>query len=114
VLLAEMGVQVADCYVTVGADGKHSRERKLYEEPVYSETLAVAHSELETGMARDTFLTIAGRSAELHAVSNALLQGVDLQGVRILPPVISLPQSDSEQPSRRHEKQGKPWWQFWR
>jgi hypothetical protein len=113
VVLAAMGVRVADTYMRMQADGRRSPPRKLSEEPVYADALAMAHCEAETGLDEDTLQAIGRWSAELCTVNKAINQGLDLddiEGSEMLPPVFGATEYPRELlPPRKHKR----WWQFW-
>jgi hypothetical protein len=123
VLLARMGIEPGDSYLRIGANGKPSLPRALLEEPVYSEALSVAWWEAQTALeetgteqAKEGFLAIARRSAEVTTVNEALEQGRDLNEIRrdtFPAPMLPWPESDTGQARFRRGNGGKRWWQFW-
>jgi hypothetical protein len=68
-LLNGMEIQFADYYIRRTTHGRVIGQKALADEPVYREGLAMADEIVRMG--QDTFMAIAGWSAEYQAVSQA-------------------------------------------
>jgi hypothetical protein len=84
------GVQFADYYLRMSADGKTYTEHKLEDEHVYREAVAAAQSELAAGSGFDELLPIVGRCAEFKAINSALHGGSRLEDLELSAPVFLL------------------------
>jgi hypothetical protein len=107
-VLDGMGIRFADEYVRQTAQGRVLGQKKLADEPVYREGLAVA-GEL-TGMRDETFLALVRRSPEYQAVSRALDGGADPADLEFAPPTMIANEGDR----RAFARPGRSWWQFWK
>jgi hypothetical protein len=102
-LLTGMGVTLSDSYVQAG-DGGSRVERKLADEPVFSEALKLA-PRIAAEMGQGVFTAVALQSSELKAVNETLNQGADPASLVASSPVVLLPHAPA------HDK--RPWWKFW-
>jgi hypothetical protein len=116
VFLSKLKVNVSDeyeCYQKKGIFTDKQR-RKLINEPVYKESLKIAAQMAGKETTGQTFLTIAFRSAEVNAVNQMELQGVNPERV-VLTPILTEWEIDEEPQSYDAEStQEKNWWKFWK
>ena len=111
-MLNGMGVRFADVYVRQSAQGQVIGQKRLDEEPVYSEGLAMAD---EIGRMGDDALTaVVNYSPEYQAINRALNGGSRAEDLTCSPPVMLANNDDrrafgdtSGAPTR------KPWWKLW-
>lgn len=114
-LLDGMGIQFADHYIRRTTHGRVIGEKALADEEVYREGLAMSDEIVRMG--QETFMTIAGWSAEYHAVNQALNAGSDSASLRLSPPVLNAnndDQRDFDDTTGGRQARDKSWWQFWK
>lgn len=104
VMLADSGVKFSQTFVRVQTDGEYSAEILLSDEPVFVAATSVA----QAGVVREEMIAVAGRSAEFHAINEALYKGSQLSNLVCSPPVLMW--GESVMPSQRRRR----WWQVWR
>lgn len=102
-LLTGMGVTLPETYMQAGDDGS-SVERKLADEPMFSEALKLV-PRIAAEMGQGVFTAVALQSSELKAVNEALNQGADPANLVASPPVVLLPHAPA--------RDKRPWWKFW-
>ena len=106
VLLTRMGVQLPDQFIRMLDHDKFSEPYPLDAEPVWRPALAYA-KEAEKQMSKDEFFTIAGRSAEVDAVTQACAKGSDPRNLVGSPPILLHAAPMPATPRKR-------WWQVWK
>ncbi len=94
---------------SMSPEGQKMTRRRLADEPVYVEARRIATEVGREKFSKNTFLAIAGRSAEFKAVNDALLHGSELKNLQPAEPVISFP----DQPSKPETNTSRSWWKFW-
>jgi hypothetical protein len=115
--LTGMGVRFADHYVRQTAQGHVIGQKRLDEEPVYREGLAMADE--ISRMGESSLMAIVNHSPEYQAVSKALRGGSPPENLTCAPPTMLANNEDrrafndtsggpSDGPGAR-----KPWWKFW-
>ena len=112
-----MGVRFADHYVRRTAQGRVIGQKRLDEEPVYREGLALADEIARAG--EDTLQAVLNWSPEYQAISKALSGGSRPEDLTCAPPTMLANNDDrrafgdtaaapADEPGVR-----KPWWKFW-
>ena len=111
-LLNGMGVRFADHYVHQTAQGHLIGQKRLDEEPVYREGLAMAD---EIGRMGDDALTaVINFSSEYHAISKALNSGSQPENLSCAPPVMLANNDDRRAfDDTSGGTSRKPWWKLW-
>jgi hypothetical protein len=113
-LLDGMGVQFADTYVRQTAQGRVIGQKRLDEEPVYREGLAMAD---EIGrMGDDALMAVVNCSPEYQAISKALSGGSQAHDLTCAPPTMLANNEDRrafDDTSGGVQRGAKPWWKFW-
>lgn len=104
VLLDGMGIAFSDEYVRIDENGTECLRRKLGDEPMFREALALAPEVIATS-GQDAFTAVAIRSSEVQAVNNALNAGADPSGFVISAPVMVWVEEKAEKK--------KTWWKVW-
>lgn len=108
-----MGIRFADEYVRQAPGGRVLGRKKLDDEPVYREGMAIA-GEL-SGIGDETFVALVRRSPEYRAVSKALDAGADPASLEYDPPTLTAAGDDRRFPGGLPGGQTtKAWWQFWK
>ena len=115
-MLNGMGVRFADHYIRRTAQGRVIGEKRLDDEPVYCEGLAMAD---EIGrMGEATLMAVVNASPEYAAVSKALGSGSRPEELTCSPPTMLANNDDrrtfgdtSDDASGGAPR--KPWWKFW-
>lgn len=113
-MLDGMGVRFADHYVRQTAQGRVIGTKRLADEPVFREGLAIACEVSNLGSG--AFLTVAGRSEEYRAVSRALDAGGRAEDLECHPPVVSAGYDDRrafDDTSGGRQPRGRAWWRPW-
>ena len=114
-MLNGMGIRFEDYYVRKTAQGRIIGEKKLVDEPVYREGLAMAD---EIGrMADGVFMAVAGWSSEYRAISRAMNAGSDPTELAFGPPTMHANNDDRrafDDTSSGSQERAKPWWRFWK
>ena len=111
-LLDGMGVRFADHYVRQTAQGQVIGQKRLDEEPVYREGLALAD---EIGrMGEDALMAVVNYSPEYQAISKALNGGSQAHDLTCAPPTM-LANNDDRRAfgDTSGVDRRKPWWKFW-
>ena len=114
-LLDGMGIRFADHYVRQTAQGRVIGTKRLTDEPVYREGLALA-AEIG-GLGEDVFLAVAGRSPEYRAVSRALNTGRRAEDLECPLVVVTANHEDQrtfDDISGGQQPRSEKWWQFWK
>lgn len=111
-VLDGMGVRFADEYVRQTSQGRVVGHKKLADEPVYREGLALA-GEL-SGMGDEVFLALVRRSPEYRAVSKALDAGANPADLTCAPPTMIGNANDRRTFGAAPARPVKSWWQFWK
>jgi hypothetical protein len=111
-VLNGMGVRFADHYVRQTAQGHVIGQKRLDEEPVYREGLAMAD---EIGRMGDAALTaVMSLSPEYQAISKALNSGSRPEDMTCAPPTML---ANNEDRRAFDDTSGGPaakrWWKFW-
>jgi hypothetical protein len=111
-MLNGMGVRFADHYVRQTAQGHIIGEKRLDDEPVYREGLALAD---EIGrMGEDTLMAVVNYSPEYTAISKAINSGSRPEELSCAPPTML---ANNDDPRTFNDTSGgatsKPWWKFW-
>lgn len=111
-LLNGMGVRFADHYVRQTAQGRVIGQKRLDEEPVYREGLAVAD---EIGrMGEDALTAVVNFSSEYQAISKALNNGSRPEDLSCSPPVMLANNDDTRAfDDTSGGAARKPWWKLW-
>lgn len=104
-LMGAMGVPFPDEYVRVDGEGRERLRAKLADEPWFVESQKLAPAVM-TEMGSDAFMAVAGRSAELDAVNQALHAGSQPGDLVFAPPVMKWTDPPPPAPAK------KPWWKF--
>lgn len=111
-MLNGMGVRFADHYVRQTAQGRVIGQKRLDEEPVYCEGLAMAD---EIGrMGEDLLMAVVNYSPEYTAVSKAISSGSRPEELSCAPPTM-LANNDDRRTfgDTSGGAPRKPWWKFW-
>ena len=111
-LLHGMGIRFADVYVRQSAQGQVIGQKRLDDEPVYREGLAMAD---EIGRMGDDALTaVVNFSSEYQAINKALNSGSRPENMSCSPPVMLANNDDArafgDTPGGDTRK---PWWKLW-
>jgi hypothetical protein len=110
-VLEGKGLRFPDYYVRVDGQGRERARRKLLQEPVFREALGMVLEVRQEGT--DTLMAVAKRSAELHAINQALRSGKRAEQLVLNPPALSW--SDDQEPKKKTQaRTPKAWWQFWK
>jgi hypothetical protein len=104
-LMATMGVSFSDEYIRLDAEGQERLRANLADEPWFVESQKLA-PEVMAQMGSDAFMAIAGRSAELDAVNQALHAGSQPADLILGPPVMQWFDPPPPPPPK------KPWWKL--
>jgi hypothetical protein len=114
-MLNGMGIHFEDYYIRKTEHGRVVGEKKLLDEPVYREALAMAD---EIGrMADGVFMAVAGWSSEYRAVSKAMNSGKQPDELSFGPPTMLANNDDRrafDDTSSGVQQKAKAWWQFWK
>jgi len=113
--LQGMGIGFKDYFIRVLPSGETLPPKKLADEPVFREGLAMA-GEVRRG-GRAGFLAVLQCSSEFVAVNNALNAGSKPENFEHAPQIIMTREDDPRSfthPSKTAVKQERPWWRFWR
>src|SRR5690606_16314067 len=92
--------------------GRVLGRKKLADEPVYREGLALA-GEL-SAIGDETFLALVRRSPEYRAVSRALDEGADPADLHCAPPTMIANDDDRRDFGGSPDHPARSWWQFWK
>jgi hypothetical protein len=111
-LLDGMGIRFSDEYVRQSSQGRVIGQRKLIDEPVYREGLAVAGE--VSGIGDEVFLALVGRSPEYRAVRAAMDAGTRPEDLEYGPPVMIALANDPRLFPGHGGQSDKRWWQFWK
>ena len=111
-MLNGMGVRFADHYVRQTAQGQVIGQKRLDDEPVYREGLAMAD---EIGRMGDAALTaVVNFSSEYQAISKALSGGKRPEDLTCAPPVMLANNDDARAfDDTSGGAARKPWWKLW-
>ena len=111
-LLDGMGVRFSDHYVRQTAQGHVIGQKRLDEEPVYREGLALAH---EIGrLGDDALMAVVNYSPEYQAISKALNSGSQSHDLTCAPPTMLTNYDDQRVfGDTSASAPQKPWWKFW-
>jgi hypothetical protein len=113
-LLDGMGVRFSDHYVRQTAQGRIIGQKRLDEEPVYREGLALAD---EIGrMGDDVLMAVVKYSAEYLAINKALKGGSQSHDLTCAPPTMLANNDDQrafDDTSGGTQPAPRPWWKFW-
>ena len=113
-LLDGMGVRFSDHYVRQTAQGRIIGQKRLDDEPVYREGLAMAD---EIGrMGDDALMAVVKYSPEYQAISKALNSGSRSHDLTCSPPTMLANNDDLRvfgDTSNGTQRGTKPWWKFW-
>lgn len=91
VALRELPVRFSDMAIVRERPDDVGREVHLSEEEVFTIATRVAIRALaQDGLTQDQFLAVAMRSAEVHAINQAVLGGADAKDLVVSPPIIRL------------------------
>lgn len=91
VALQELEVTFSDKATVRDHAGDEGTEIRLAEDLVFAQADRLARRAIEHGtMTQDEFLAVAARSAELHAINNAMNQGAEAKDLVVSPPDIRL------------------------
>jgi hypothetical protein len=107
-----MGVRFADHYVRQTAQGRVIGQKRLDDEPVYREGLAMAD---EIGrMGEDALQAVINYSPEYQAISKAISGGARPEDMTCAPPTM-LANNDDRRVfgGTTGDASRKPWWKFW-
>ena len=88
VMLGDSGVTFSEQYILMSYGSGASVTRSLSSQPIYRAALEIARGEEKSGVARNDFLAVAGRTAEFNAISQALDGGSKPEDLVLTPPVI--------------------------
>lgn len=89
--LRELPVQFADTAIVREGRDDEGVETLLSGEPIFAQAAWLADRALEGAtLTQDEFLAVAMRSAEVHAVNNAMMGGADARDLVVSPPVVTL------------------------
>lgn len=89
--LQELPVKFSDTAIVHEQEGQSGVEIQLTDDPVFFNAQRLAYRALEREtLSQDQFLVVAMRSAEVHAVNEALTGGADAKDLVVSPPVITL------------------------
>lgn len=108
-----MGVRFADHYVRQTAQGRVIGQKRLDDEPVYREGLAMAD---EIGrMGEDSLRAVINYSPEYQAISKALSGGARPEEMTCAPPTMLANNDDQRvfDDTSGGRTSRKPWWKFW-
>jgi hypothetical protein len=111
-MLHGMRIRFADHYVRQTAQGRVIGEKKLEEEPVYREGLAMAD---EIGrMGEETLMAVVNWSPEYRTISQMLSTGSQADELVCAPPTM-LANNEDERffDDTSGGSQQRPWWKFW-
>jgi len=115
VILEPMRVRVCDYALVPNPDSKGSAEIVLLDEPIFAAALAYARDARAKGlMTRDEYLAVAGRSAELDGVNQALNAGSKPEDLVLGPPLLFLSPETRTQLTAKARRPRRRWWQFWK
>ena len=106
VILDHMGVKSPDSFIRMLDHDQFSEPCPLDAEPVWRPALAFA-KEAHKRMSKEEFFIIAGRSAEVDAVTKACAAGSDPRNLVGSPPILLHAAPMPATPR-------KPWWQLWK
>lgn len=106
VILGKMGVVSPDRFVRMFDNGEFSAECPLDAEPLWKPVVAFA-KQAETRMSKDEFFAVAGRSAEVDAVTKAIQAGSNPKNLVGSAPILMREAPMPAPPVK------KPW-QFWK
>ncbi len=111
-VLDGMGVRFADHYVRQTAQGQIIGHKRLDEEPVFREGLAMAD---EIGrMGDDALMAVVNYSSEFQAINKALNSGSQSHDLTCGPPTVRANNDDRRVfDDTSGGAQQKPWWKFW-
>lgn len=105
-VLEELGVTDFAPACVVTEDGAEIRVF-LEDQPEYCAALALARAHRETGtIPPEVYRAIVNGTAEIDAISNALNDGMDIEGAVV---VVALNSSTHA----RHVVRRRPWWRLW-
>ncbi len=89
--LRELPVRFASTAVVRDSHEAEGVETLLSEEPVFAQAAWLADQALEGAtLTQDEFLAVAMRSAEVHAVNDAMMGGADAGDLVVSPPIVTL------------------------
>lgn len=110
-MLNGMGVRFAGHYVRRTAQGQVIGEKRLDDEPVYREGLALAD---EIGrMGEAVLMAVVNASPEYAAVSKAISSGSRPEELTCSPPTMLANNDDRRTFNDTSGGPRKPWWKFW-
>jgi hypothetical protein len=112
-MLDGMGVRFADHYVRQTAQGRVIGQKRLDEEPVFREGLALAD---EIGrMGEAALMAVVNYSPEYQAISKALNSGSQSHELTCAPPTMLANNDDQRvfDDTSGGTQSNKPWWKFW-
>lgn len=110
-LLDGMGIHFEDHYVRQTAGGRVIGEKRLADEPVFREGLAIANEMSADG---DAFLAVAGWSVEYRAINRAMNSGARPEDLRCAPPVVFAEFDDERNfDDAAGGARARAWWRFW-
>jgi len=91
VALHAMPIQFSDTALVQASEDEDPAEIRLADDPVFAQAFHQARSALDRGtLTQDQFLVVAARSAEVHAVNQALEQGAEAKDLSVSAPKIRL------------------------
>lgn len=91
VALKDLPVRFSDTAILRESPDDEGREVRLSQEDVFAIATQLAIGALDQdGLTQDQFLAVAMRSAEVHAINQAVLEGADAQDLVVSPPVVRL------------------------
>jgi hypothetical protein len=114
VFLDGLGIKFEDYYVRYDAQINRKKEKKLADEPVYTESFWAASQIIARQAAGEAFNAVAFRSSEFLAVNNALNAGSKPEDLITAPPHLLWNSEDSEEPNSSESQKPKKKWQFWK
>jgi hypothetical protein len=89
--LRELPVRFAETAIVREGRDDEGVETLLSGEPIFAQAVWLADRALEGAtLTQDEFLAVAMRSAEVHAVNNAMMGGADARDLVVSPPVVTL------------------------
>ena len=108
-------VRVCDYALVPDPNSKGSAEIVLLDEPIYAAALAYGKDARAKGlMTREQFLAVAGRSAEMTMLNQALFAGSKPENLVLGPPMLFLSPEARTQFAAKARRPRRRWWQFWK
>lgn len=124
IIIKDLRVETSDEFEVVERkdNSSHKQRRKLNDVEIYRESFKMASAMSVEETMDETFLVVAYRSAEVNAVNQMKMEGVDPENT-VFTSMATMweideepPQNNTESHQTNHieETQSKNWWEFWK